>query len=55
VLFSVCVGLAWVMLKRVVDLLERKSLEDGSGLLWCFWRKRNYRSFEDNEKTMAEL
>jgi hypothetical protein len=26
-----------------------------SCLLWCLWRERNDRSFEDNERMVAEL
>jgi hypothetical protein len=67
VLFSIVLGLAWVLPKRVVDLFTCWRGLRGSPrstfvwkmvlscLLWCIWRERNDRSFEDNERMVPEL
>jgi hypothetical protein len=61
------VGLAWVMPKRVVDLLACWKRVCGSHqgaamwkmasscLLGCLWMERNERSFEDCKRTVVEL
>jgi len=59
-------SLSWVMPRRVVDLFAcwwtggrsrsavvRKMVP--YCLLWCLWRERNDRLFEDKEKTIEEL
>lgn len=66
--FSLCMfGVEWVMLRQVVKLLEcwkrRFSQNDlnvvwnviSSCLMWCIWRERNARSFEDYKKTSSDL
>jgi hypothetical protein len=59
-------GLSWVMPLRVIDLFA--SWWTGgrsqsavvwkmvpSCLMWCLWRERNVRNFEDQERTFEEL
>jgi hypothetical protein len=59
-------GLSWVMPLRVVDLFacwwtggrSRSAVVwkmVPSCLLWCLWRERNDRNFEDQERTLEEL
>jgi len=59
-------GLSWVMPRRVVDLYGCWWTADDtqnsamwkmlpSCLLWCLWRERNNRRFEDREKTLEEI
>jgi hypothetical protein len=59
-------GLSWVMPRRVVDLFACwwtvGSTQSAvvwkmvpSCLLWCLWREKNDRSFEDRERTLVEL
>jgi hypothetical protein len=61
VLSSIVLGLAWVMPRRVVDFFAFWRGLGGpqcatvwkmfmSCLLWCFWRERNDRIFEDCER-----
>jgi hypothetical protein len=59
-------GLSWVMPLRVVDLFacwwtggrSRNAVVwkmVPSCLMWCLWRERNDRTFEDQERTLEEL
>ena len=60
-------GLAWIMPRRVRDLLacwRRKTSNSQSEalwkiimlcLMWCIWRERNDRSFEDSKRKVAKL
>jgi hypothetical protein len=60
-------GVAWVMPRRVRELLVswRGQLGNRTALkmwrlaplclMWCIWRERNARSFEDRETVMLEL
>lgn len=59
-------GLSWVMPHRVVDLFacwwtggrSRNAVVwkmVPSCLMWCLWRERNDRTFEDQERTLEEL
>ena len=60
-------GVSWVMLQSIVGLLacwQGKFGHYRNGyiwlivlhcLLWCLWRKRNSRCFEDNERSTPEL
>jgi len=59
-------GLSWVMPDRVVDLFACWWMGGSSQsvvvwkmmpscLLWCLWRERNDRNFEDREKALEEL
>ena len=45
------------MLERVEwQSLDCSDVEDEpSCLLWCIWRERNYKSFEDCERTVVNL
>jgi len=40
-------GLSWIMPRRVVDLYAR--------LLWCLWRERNDKSFENFLQNFVSL
>jgi hypothetical protein len=63
--FCLC-ELEWVMLRRVVDLFASWRGQFGSfrsaavwkmippWLMWCIWRERNARSFEDWKSTVVE-
>ena len=60
-------GIHWVMLKTVVDLLACWQGKLGRHrnsaiwmivphcLMWCIWRERNNRHFEDLERSIADL
>jgi hypothetical protein len=60
-------GVDWVMPRRVIDLLISWRGQAGHGtimevwrlaplcLMWCLWRNRNVRSFENIETSMLEL
>jgi hypothetical protein len=60
-------GVEWVMPRRVIDLLNIWGSQVGCGtvkdvwrlaplcLLWCLWRERNARNFEDVETSVTEL
>jgi hypothetical protein len=60
-------GVEWVMPRRVIELLacwrgqlgSRNILEawrmTSLCLMWCIWRERNARCFEDREISMEEL
>jgi hypothetical protein len=60
-------GVEWVMPRTVLELLTSLGASIGYGrakeawrlaplcLLWCIWRKRNVRFFEDVETSMVEL
>jgi hypothetical protein len=59
-------GLSWVMPLRVIELFECWWTGGRSNsavvwkmvplcLMWCLWRERNDRSFEDQERTLEEL
>jgi hypothetical protein len=60
-------GVEWVMPRTVLELLKSWGAAMGSGqateawrlaplcLLWCIWRERNARLFEDVETSMVEL
>jgi hypothetical protein len=61
-----CFNLSWVMPLQVVDLFaywwtgsrSRSTVVwkmVHSCLLWCLWRERNDRQFDDKEKTIEEL
>jgi len=61
------VGLAWVMPSRMVDLFACWRALGGRFqldivwktispcLMWCLWRERNDRSFENRERTLVDL
>ena len=61
------VGVAWVMPRRVVELMGCWRKLQGSHqvaavwrmiplcIMWCIWTERNMRCFEDKERTMVEL
>jgi len=65
--FFSCIGLAWVIPRRVVDFFacwrgKCGSLQSAavwkmvpSSLMWCFWRERYDRSFENRERMVVEL
>jgi hypothetical protein len=57
--FFSLVGLAWVMPCRVVDLSACwKGLYGRWSplcVMWCLWRERNFRCFEDRERKMEDL
>ena len=60
-------GIYWVMPKTLVELLACRQGKFGRHrngviwmavphcLMWCIWRERNNRSFEDSKRTMAYL
>jgi hypothetical protein len=60
-------GVEWVMPRRVIVLLVRWRGQVGRGtimevwrlaplcLIWCLWRERNARSFEDVETSVTKL
>ena len=60
-------GIHWVMAKKVVDLLAYWQGKLGRHrnstiwmavphcLMWCIWRERNNRHFEDLERSVADL
>jgi hypothetical protein len=60
-------GVEWVMPRRVIVLLVRWGGQVGRGtimevwrlaplcLIWCLWRERNARSFEDVETSVTKL
>jgi hypothetical protein len=60
-------GVEWVMPRTVFELLNSWGAALGGGhaieawrlaplcLLWCIWRERNARLFEDVETSMVEL
>jgi hypothetical protein len=61
-----CFGLYWVMPNRVADLFAYWWMGGSSQsatvwkmvplcLLWCLWRERNARCFEDLERSLEEL
>jgi hypothetical protein len=59
--------LEWVILRRLVDLLtcwnRRVSQNDinfvwniiHSFMMWCIWREKNSRNFDDRERTSSNL
>jgi hypothetical protein len=61
------VGLAWVMPNQVVDLFACWKGQCGRlweaamwkmvplCFMWCIWREKNDRCFEDHEQTMGDL
>jgi hypothetical protein len=64
--FFSCFGLAWVMPRRVVDLLacwwssgRRRSAVVWkmvpTCLFWCLWQERNNRCFEDLERPLKAI
>ena len=60
-------GMNWVMPRRVVDLLtcwqgklgQHRHIEIWKAvphcLMWCLWKERNARIFEDGERNVLEL
>jgi hypothetical protein len=60
-------GMHWVMPRRVVDLLDcwqgrlgwHQNIEIWKAiphcLMWCIWRERNERTFEDSERNILAL
>ena len=60
-------GICWVMPQRVADLLDCWSCNFRQHrnivvwrivphcLMWCIWRERNSRSFEDRERSILEF
>jgi hypothetical protein len=60
-------GIEWVMPRRVLELLTSSGASVGDDrakeawqlallcLLWCIWRERNARLFEDVETSMVEI
>ena len=69
-MWTVCLqlfGVIWVMPRRVSELMECWRGQLGNRevlqlwrlvplcLMWCLWRERNARSFEDREIGLAEL
>jgi hypothetical protein len=60
-------GVEWVMLRTVLELLNSWEAAIGCGhakeawrlaplcLMWCIWRERNARLFDDVETSMVEL
>lgn len=60
-------GVEWVMPRQVIDLLYSSGCSVGCGtvtevyklallcLMWCLWRERNARHFEDVETSVIEL
>jgi hypothetical protein len=55
-------GLAWVMLRRVFDLLaywwsfgRRRSVVVPTCLFWCLWQERNNRCFEDLKRSLEDF
>jgi hypothetical protein len=63
--FPVGLGLAWVIPRRVVDLYvcwwttySTRSADVWNIVptcLWCLWRERNNKSFEDRERTLEKI
>ena len=68
--FSIAIdlfGVHWVMTRSAVELLacwQGRFGHHGKGdiwmvvpycLMWCLWRERNNRSFEDTERTIPDL
>jgi hypothetical protein len=64
--FFTCFGLAWVMPRRVVDLLacwwssgKRRSAAVWKMVLtclfWCRWQERNNRCFEDLKRSLEAI
>jgi len=64
--FFKCFGLSWVMPRRVVDLFVYWWTADSTRnvvvwrmvplcVLWCLWREKNDRYFEDRERNLEEL
>jgi hypothetical protein len=56
-------GLNWVMPSSVVDGLlvfggahkECGGLENDSTIMWCIWRERNARCFEDSARSFEDI
>jgi hypothetical protein len=67
ILFSVFLGLAWLMPRRVVGLFVCWRCQFSSShsaalwrmisscIMWCIWGEKNDHSFEDRKRTMVDL